>query len=174
MELIDRSRELGLLTGLLAGAAEGSSAALVLRGDPGAGKTALLDATVAAASAGGITSVQVTGVEPETQLGYAALHRFLLPFWDSIGRLPAPQRDALRSTFGLIGGPPADRFLVALGVLTLLADAAAQAPLLCVIDDAQWLDPESAVALGFAARRLVCADPCRSQAREHESGYRGW
>ncbi len=154
MELIDRSWELGLLTGLLAGAAEGSSAALVLRGDPGAGKTALLDATVAAASAGGITSVQVTGVEPETQLGYAALHRFLLPFWDSIGRLPAPQRDALRSTFGLIGGPPADRFLVALGVLTLLADAAAQAPLLCVIDDAQWLDPESAVALGFAARRL--------------------
>jgi hypothetical protein len=103
--LIDRSRELGLLTGLLAGAAEGSSTALVLRGDPGAGKTALLDATVAAASAGGITSARVTGVEPETQLGYAALHRFLLPFWDSIGRLPAPQRDALRATFGLIAGP---------------------------------------------------------------------
>jgi DNA-binding CsgD family transcriptional regulator len=154
MELIDRSRELGVLTGLLDKAAGGSSAALVVRGDAGAGKTVLLAAVVAAAGSVGITNVAVTGVEPEIQLGYAALHRLLLPLRDLIDRLPPPQRDAVRSTFGLISGPAADRFLVALGVLTLLADAASQAPLLCVIDDAQWLDPESAVVLGFVARRL--------------------
>ena len=87
-------------------------------------------------------------------MGYAGLHRFLLPFRSHIDRLPAPQRDAIRSTFGLITGPPADRFLVALGVLTLLADVASEAPLVYAVDDAQWLDPESAVVLGFVARRL--------------------
>ena len=97
---------------------------------------------------------RLTGVEPETHLGYAGLHRFLLPFADHLERLPAPQRDALRSTFGLVAGPPADRFLVALAVLTLLAEAASAAPLVCVVDDVQWLDPESAVVLGFVARRL--------------------
>ena len=154
MELIGRSRELGVLTGLLAQAAEGSSAALVLRGDPGAGKTALLEAAAAAASDRGIATARVTGVEAETQLGYAGLHRFLLPFWALIERLPAPQRDPLRSAFGLVAGPAPDRFMVALGVLTILADAAAQAPVLGVIDDVQWLDLESAVVLGFVARRL--------------------
>ena len=84
----------------------------------------------------------------------AGLHRFLLPFADHLERLPDPQRDALRSTFGLVPGPPADRFLVALAVLTLLAEVASQAPLVCVVDDAQWVDPESAVVLGFVARRL--------------------
>ena len=99
-------------------------------------------------------TVRLTGVEPETQLGYAGLHRFLLPFADQLERLPVPQRDALRSTFGLVAGPPADRFLVALAVLTLLAEVASQAPLVCVVDDVQWLDPESVVVLGFVARRL--------------------
>ena len=99
-------------------------------------------------------TIRLTGVEPETHLSYAGLHWFLLPFADHLERLPAPQRDALRSTFGLVAGPPADRFLVALAVLTLLAEAASEAPLVCVVDDVQWLDPESAVVLGFVARRL--------------------
>jgi len=143
-----------VLAGLLARAAEGFSGALVLRGEPGVGKTTLLDDTAAAAMTGGMRICRLTGVESETQLGYAALHQFLLPFHGQLERLPGPQRQALRSTFGLVAGPPADRFLVALGVLTLLADVASQAPLLCLVDDAQWIDPESAVALGFVARRL--------------------
>jgi hypothetical protein len=154
VELVDRSQELGLLTGLLARAAEGASAAVVVRGEPGIGKTALLDAVAAGAVTWGMTVARVTGVESEAPLGYAALHRLLLRFPGLVEQLPAPQRDALRSTFGLVAGPPPDRFLVALAVLTLLADAASQTPLLCVIDDAQWLDAESAVVLGFVGRRL--------------------
>ena len=126
----------------------------MLRGEVGVGKTALLDDTLAAAAADGMQTARLTGVEPETQLGYAGLHRFLLPFADHLERLPVPQRDALRSTFGLAAGPPADRFLVALAVLTLLAEVASQMPLVCVVDDVQWLDPESAVVLGFVACRL--------------------
>ncbi len=152
--LVGRSAEREALGGLLARAADGFSGALVLRGEAGVGKTALLDEMVAAAAEGGMRTVRLTGVEAEAQLRYAGLHRFLLPFADQLERLPGPQRDALRSTFGLVAGPPANRFLVALGVLTLLADVASQAPLVCVVDDMQWLDPESAVLLGFVARRL--------------------
>ena len=152
--LVGRPAEREALGGLLARAAEGYSGALVLRGEAGAGKTALLDETLAAAAADGMQTARLTGVEPETQLGYAGLHRFLLPFADQLERLPVPQRDALRSTFGLVAGPPADRFLVALAVLTLLAEVASAVPLVCVVDDVQWLDPESAVVLGFVARRL--------------------
>jgi DNA-binding CsgD family transcriptional regulator len=152
--LVGRSAEREALGGLLARAAEGYSGAVVLRGEAGAGKTALLDETVAAAAAVGMQTVRLTGVEPETQLGYAGLHQFLVPFADQLERLPVPQRDALRSTFGLLAGPPADRFLVALGVLTLLAEVASAVPLVCVVDDVQWLDPESVVVLGFVARRL--------------------
>ena len=151
--LVGRSAEREALDGLLARPAEGFSGALVLRGEPGVGKTALLEEAAAAAAAGTQT-VRLTGVEPETQLGYAGLHRFLLPFAEHLERLPGPQRDALRSTFGLVAGPPADRFLVALAVLTLLAEVASAAPLVCVADDVQWLDPESVVVLGFVARRL--------------------
>ena len=114
---------------------------------------------------------RVTGVESEVSLGYAALHQLLLPFPGLVEQLPAPQREALWSTFGLLAGPPPSRFLVALGVLTLLADAASEAPLLCVIDDAQWLDGESAVVLGLAlvmlrhrARTLPAARAARSSA----------
>ena len=152
--LVGRPAEREALGGLLTRAAEGYSGALILRGEAGAGKTALLDETVAAAVAADLQTARLTGVEVETQLGYAGLHRFLLPFAGQLGRLPVPQRDALQSTFGLVAGPPADRFLVALGVLTLLADVAAQVPLVCVVDDMQWLDPESAMVLGFVARRL--------------------
>ena len=152
--LVGRPAEREALGGLLARAAEGYSGALVLRGEAGVGKTALLDQTVAAAAAAGLQTSRLTGVEAETQLGYAGLHRFLLPFAGQLEQLPDPQRDALRSTFGLVAGPPADRFLVALAVLTLLAEVAAQVPLVCVIDDVQWLDPESVMVLGFVARRL--------------------
>ena len=154
MVLVDRSAEHELLSGLVARAAEGLSGTLVLRGEPGAGKTALLDDMAATARSRGMRTARLAGVEPETQLGYAALHRFLLLFPDQMERLPGPQRSALHSTFGLVAGPPADRFLVALGVLTLLADVASEAPLVCLVDDVQWLDPESAVVLGFVARRL--------------------
>ena len=152
--LVGRPAEREVLGGLLAKAAEGYSGALVLRGEAGAGKTALLNETDAAAAAAGMRTARLTGVESETQLGYAGLHRFLLPFADHIDQLPVPQRDALRSTFGLVAGPPADRFLVALAVLTLLAEVASAVPLVCVVDDVQWLDPESVVVLGFVARRL--------------------
>jgi DNA-binding CsgD family transcriptional regulator len=152
--LVGRSAEREALGGLLARAAEGYSGALVLRGEAGVGKTALLDETLAAAAADGMQTARLTGVEPETQLGYAGLHRSLLPFSGQLEQLPVPQRDALRSTFGLASGPSADRFLVALAVLTLLAEVASAAPLVCVVDDVQWLDPESAVVLGFVARRL--------------------
>lgn len=154
MDLVNRSRELDLLTGLLARAAEGTSAAVVVRGEPGIGKTALLDALSARAVTMGMPVARVTGVECEAPLGYAALHRLLLPFPGLVERLPARQREALRSTFGLVAGPPPDRFLVALGVLTLLAEAASQTRLLCIVDDAQWLDVESAAILGFVARRV--------------------
>ena len=152
--LVGRPAQREALSGLLAGAADGYSGALVLRGEAGMGKTALLEETLAAAAAAGLRTTQLTGVEAETQLGYAGLHRFLLPFAGQLERLPVPQRDALRSTFGLAAGPPADRFLVALAVLTLLAEVAAEVPLVCVVDDVQWLDPESVVVLGFVARRL--------------------
>ncbi len=153
--LVGRPAERDALRGLLAKAAEGYSGALVLRGEAGVGKTALLGDTLAAAAADGMQTARLTGVEAETQLGYAGLHRFLLPFADDVERLPVPQRDALRSTFGLLAGPSADRFLVALAVLTLLAEVASVVPLVCVVDDVQWLDPESAVVLGFVARRLL-------------------
>src|SRR5208282_2535945 len=148
--LVGRPAEREALGGLLAQAAEGYSGALVLHGEAGVGKTALLDDTLAAAAAAGMQTARLTGVEPETQLGYAGLHRFLLPFADHVERLPVPQR----STFGLVAGPPTDRFLVALAVLTLLAEVASAVPLVCVVDDVQWLDPESVVVLGFVARRL--------------------
>jgi AAA ATPase domain len=166
--LVGRPAEREVLGGLLTRAAEGYSGALVLRGEPGVGKTALLDETLAAAVAAGMETARLTGVEPETQLGYAGLHRFLLPFADQLERLPAPQREALRSTFGLVGGPSADRFLVALAVLTLLGDVASQVPLVCVVDDAQWLDPESLVALGLwrAARGI------RDLSGDRQSGRR--
>jgi DNA-binding CsgD family transcriptional regulator/tetratricopeptide (TPR) repeat protein len=152
--LIGRTRELSALTGLLERAAGGDSAVMLLRGEPGIGKTALLEAVSESAATRGMTTASVTGVESEAPLGYAALHRLLRFFPGSVERLPAPQRDALRITLGLDFGPPPDRFLVGLGVLTLLADAASDAPLLIVIDDAQWLDSESGTVLGFAARRL--------------------
>jgi DNA-binding CsgD family transcriptional regulator len=153
--LIDRTRELAVLATLLDDADAGKSGAMVVLGEPGIGKTALLETVLELAAAQGMTAASVAGIEAEAPLGYAALHRLLRLFPPgSVDRLPPPQRDALRCTLGLVSGPAPDRFLVGLGLLTLLADRAADAPLVTVIDDAQWLDPESGTVLGFAARRL--------------------
>ncbi len=154
MALVGRSSEREAIETLLEGALEGLSGVLVLRGEAGVGKTALLDDAAESAAARGMRVARLAGIESETQLGYAALHRPLLPYWGHVERLPGPQRDALKSTFGLAAGPPADRFMVALAVLTLLADVASEEPLLCLVDDGHWLDPETQVVLGFVARRL--------------------
>jgi DNA-binding CsgD family transcriptional regulator len=127
---------------------------MVLQGEPGIGKSALLKAVSDLAAGRGMTVASVSGVEAEAPLGYAALHRLLRYFPSSVDQLPPPQRDGLRFTLGLVSGPPPDRFLVGLGLLTLLAASASAAPLVLVIDDAQWLDPESGTVFGFAARRL--------------------
>ena len=152
--MVGRSSERGALEALLGGAQRGLSGALVLRGEAGVGKTALLDDAAEAAASQGMQVARLTGIESETQLGYAALHRLLLPHAGHLDRLPGPQRHALKGTFGFVAGPPADRFMVALGVLTLLADVAGEDPLLCLVDDVHWLDPESQMVLGFVARRL--------------------
>ncbi|MGO9854631.1 MAG: ATP-binding protein [Acidimicrobiales bacterium] len=150
--LIDRTEETAKLNALLDQVREGMSGALVLRGEAGIGKSALLNATVD--SAQDLSVIRLEGIESEMQLGYAALHRLLLPYLPRLERLPGPQRDALRSAFGLTSLAPPDRFLVSLAALSLLGDVAQEEPLLIVVDDAQWLDRESVSALVFAARRL--------------------
>jgi len=152
--LINRDQERQALDQLLEAARAGLSGSLVLRGEPGIGKTALLD--YAADRASGMQVARVLAVESEMELGFAALHQLLVPFLGRIEVLPAPQRDALGSAFGLIAADAAapDRFLVGLAVLTLLSAAAVQQPLLIVVDDAQWLDDVSAEVLCFVARRV--------------------
>jgi DNA-binding CsgD family transcriptional regulator len=151
-----RSREAGVLVGLAAAVRTGQSRVLVVRGEPGAGKTALLDHLADQAS--GCRVVRAAGVQSEMEFAFAGLHQLLAPLLHHLERLPAPQRGALRTVFGIGAGPPPDRFLVALAVLSLLSEASGEKPLICVIDDEQWLDQASAQALGFAARRLA-ADP---------------
>jgi DNA-binding CsgD family transcriptional regulator len=147
---------MGVLADLVAAVQTGESRVLVLRGEPGVGKTVLLDEL--AGQAQGCRVVRAAGVQSEMELAFAGLHQLLAPMLDGLERLPEPQRDALRTAFGISAGPPPDRFLVALAVLGLLAETAGERPLVCVIDDQQWLDQASAQALGFAARRLA-ADP---------------
>ena len=154
--LLDRLAERAALGGLLEGARAGQSGVLVLRGEPGVGKTALLDDAIG--SAVGLRVARVAGVESEMELPFAALQQLCAPMLDGLERRPDPQRDALSVAFGLRAGAAPDRFLVGLAALSLLSEAAEQQPLLCVIDDAQWLDQASAQALGFVARRLL-AEP---------------
>ena len=116
------------------------------------GKTALLD--YAAGQGEGCTVVRAVGVESEMELPFAALHQLCLPLLDGLERLPPPQRDALRTAFGLSSDARPDPFLVGLAVLTLLSNAAEGEPLICLVDDAQWLDRSSAQVLSFVARRL--------------------
>jgi DNA-binding CsgD family transcriptional regulator len=150
---VNRETELEAVEGLLAAARGGSSAVLVLRGPPGVGKTMLLEHAIGRAS--GFRVGRVGGVDSEFDLPYAALHQLLVPFLEEIEGLPGPQRDSLASTLGLIEVERSDRFLTALGVLTLLSNAAKDMGLLCAVDDAEWLDEASAQVLSFVARRLV-------------------
>ena len=145
---------------------------LVVRGEPGIGKTALLDWAVE--SAAGLRVVRVAGVESEMELAFAALQQLCAPMLDKLDGLPDPQRAALGVAFGLDTGAVPDRFLVGLAVLSLLSEAAERQPLLCVVDDAQWLDRASAQALGFVARRLL-AEPVALvfAAREPGEEFRG-
>src|SRR5215470_7301040 len=151
--LLDRLTERAALGQLLETARGGRSAVLVVRGEAGVGKTALLEDALAAAA--GMRIARVAGVESEMELAYAALQQLCAPMLEGLERLPDPQRDALGVVFGLRAGEAPDRFLVGLAALSLLAEAAQKQPLLCVIDDAQWLDQASAQALGVVARRLL-------------------
>jgi len=150
--LIGRSAEVGMLADVIARGRSGGGATLVVAGEPGVGKTVLLNALVELAD--DFLVIRTEGIESELQLGYAALHRILLPFIDQVGGLPAPQRDAIQAAFGLSASGRADRFLVGLAALTLLGDPERSAPLLVVVDDAHWLDPDSMAALAFVGRRL--------------------
>ena len=152
-ELLGRRRECETLDRLLTDTLEGESRVLVLRGEAGAGKSALLG--YLAANASGRRLVSAVGVESEMELAYSGLHQICAPVLDLLERLPDPQRDALATVFGLSAGPGPDRFLVGLAMLSLLAEAAEQQPLLCIVDDAHWLDHTSAQLLGFVARRLL-------------------
>src|SRR5215471_10986733 len=170
--LLDRLTERAALGQLLEAARGGRGAVLVVRGEAGVGKTALLEDAVAAAT--GMRIARVAGVESEMELAYAALQQLCAPMLESLERLPDPQRDALAVVFGLRAGEGPDRFLVGLAALSLLAEAAQKQPLLCVIDDAQWLDRASAQALGVVARRLL-AEPVALvvAAREPGEEFRG-
>lgn len=150
--LLDRRTERQALDRLLENVRRGHSGVLVLRGDPGVGKSALLEYLVEQAS--GCRVARAAGVQSEMELAYAGLQQLGAPMRDGLESLPEPQRDALRTAFGLRAGPAPDRFLVGLAVLGLLAEVADSQPLVCVVDDAQWLDRASLQALEFAARRL--------------------
>ena len=151
--LIGRRAECGMLDQLVAGIGAGESRVLVLSGEPGVGKTALLD--YLSQRAPGCRALRATGVESEMELTFAALHQLCAPVLDSIDEVPAPQAAALRTAFGISPGPAPDKFLVGLAVLNLLSTAAGRRSLLCVIDDQQWIDQASAQVLGFVARRLA-------------------
>ncbi|HEY3586066.1 MAG TPA: ATP-binding protein, partial [Myxococcaceae bacterium] len=150
--LIGRGEECGRLDRLLVEAKAGASAILVLRGAAGAGKTALLDYT--AGRAEGYRTVRAAGAESEMELPFAGVHQLCAPLLDRLERLPTPQRDALATAFGLSSGAQPDRFFIGLAVLSLLSECAEELPVLCLVDDAQWLDRSSALVLAFVARRL--------------------
>ncbi|MDX6238619.1 MAG: hypothetical protein QOG10_3434, partial [Kribbellaceae bacterium] len=152
MTLWGRRQQRIHLDRMLADVRKGRSRALVVRGEPGIGKTALL--SYAADTAPDFQVARAWGVESEMELPFAALQQLCAPMLSRLGRLPGPQRDALGVAFGLRSGSAPDRFLVGLAVLGLLSEVAADQPLLCLIDDEQWLDQASAQALAFVARRL--------------------
>ena len=151
-KLRGRATECAQLDELLTAARSGRSGALVVRGEAGCGKSALLD--YVAARSDGCRLDRAVGVESEMELPFATLHQLCMPVFDRVDRLPAPQREALETAFGLSAGRQPDAFLVSLAVLTLLSDVAETQPLVCLVDDAHWLDHASALALAFVARRL--------------------
>ena len=148
-----RRAECEALDEVVARARAGQSSALVLRGQPGIGKTALLEYLVTHAA--GCRVARASGVESEIELAYGGLHQLCAQFVEGLDRLPEPQREALGTVFGLSAGPVPDRFLVGLAVLNLLANAAEDEPLILVIDDAHWLDRASAQTIAFVSRRLL-------------------
>ena len=152
-QLVGRQRERDVLERLLEAAREGRGGVLAMYGDPGVGKTALLEYAVEAGT--DFRVARAVGVEGEMELAYAALQQLCSPSLAHLERLPDPQREALAVAFGLSTGPAPNTFLVGLAVLGLLSEAAEERPLLCVVDDAQWLDRASARALAFVARRLL-------------------
>jgi DNA-binding CsgD family transcriptional regulator/predicted nucleic acid-binding protein len=152
-QLFGREREREVLDRLLSGALTASGGVVVVNGEPGVGKTALLDYEVEARRE--FRVARTVGIESEVQMAFAALLQLCSPFLELMDRLPRPQQGALAVAFGLGAGPAPNPFLVGLAVLGLLAEAAEQQPLLCVVDDAQWLDSASARALAFAGRRLL-------------------
>jgi DNA-binding CsgD family transcriptional regulator/sulfur carrier protein ThiS len=148
-----RDAECAALEGLLEAVRRGESGALVVRGEPGVGKTALVEHMFE--SADDVRVARAVGVQSEMELAFAALQQLCGPMLDRLDRLPGPQQEALRVAFGLSGGEAPDRFVVGLAALSLLSEVAEERPLLCVVDDAQWLDQASALALAFVARRLL-------------------
>jgi DNA-binding CsgD family transcriptional regulator len=151
-----RGTESAVLEGIIMALRQGEGRTLLLLGEAGIGKTALLEYLIGAAS--GLRVLRAVGVESEMELAYAALHQLCAPILERVERLPGPMRDALEIVFGLREGPGPDRLLVGLGVLTLLSEAVEEGSLVCVVDDAQWLDQASARTLAFVARRLL-AEP---------------
>lgn len=151
--LLGRSRECDLVDRLLGGAGRGQGGVLVLHGPPGAGKTALLEYAIS--SARGFRVARTAGIEWEMELPFAALQQLCAPMVEHLEALPGPQHQALEVALGLSTGEPPGRFLVGLAVLHLLSEVGARQPVLCVVDDAQWLDRASTSALAFVARRLL-------------------
>jgi hypothetical protein len=156
LAFLDRQRECELLDGLLHAVRAGRSGVIVVRGEAGIGKSALLEYTAQAAT--DLRLIRVAGVESEMELAFAALHQICSPLLEYLPRLPEPQRDALATALGLRSGSPPDHFLVGLAVLSLLSEAAESHPLVCLVDDGHWLDRASGGVLAFAARRLL-AEP---------------
>src|SRR5260221_6741472 len=151
-----RGSECGALDRLIEAVRAGASRVLVVRGEPGVGKTALLD--YLAGHAPGCRVARAAGVQQEMEFAFAGLHQLCAPMLDHLGRLPVPQREALRTTFGISAGPAPNRFFIGLAALDLLSAVAEERPLVCVVDDEQCLDRASAQVLGFVARRLA-AEP---------------
>ena len=152
VELAGRQAERQVLDRLVAAVRAGESRVLVVHGEPGVGKTALLE--YLAGRAEGCRVTRAAGVQTEMELAFATVHQLCAPLLDGLNGLPGPQREALRTAFGMSAGPPPNRFLVGLAVLNLLSDAAGERPLLCLVDDQQWTDHASAQVLAFVARRL--------------------
>ena len=151
--LVGRRSECEALDRLLTDALASQSRVMVVRGDAGVGKSALL--RYLSEQIAGWHVATAVGVESEMELAYSGLHQLCGPMLDHLDQLPVPQRQALAKVFGHSTGAPPDRFLVGLATLTLFADVAEQRPLVCIVDDAQWLDRASAQILGFVARRLL-------------------
>src|SRR6201989_1571104 len=169
--LYGRTTECAVLDRVLVDARAGRSQVLVLRGEPGIGKTALLD--YLSERAAGCRVIRAAGGESEMELTFAGLHQLCGPLPDGREPLRAPQATALATAFGLAAGDPPDRFRVGVAVLGLLTEAAEAEPLVCVVDDAQWLDQASAQMIGFVARRLLAAPGGLRWAAPRGGGGRG-